>query len=150
MVVVEHELVSSFMYFYYRKIALAYTNCMNIGKSYISLIHEFAAMNVAEGFTKPELMEYLSKNDIDVNDQTFKDNFDQIFNTVVFGRTERGDNYYFVKPDAYYRHLDYLEMKSAQESAKEARRWAIWAIVVSGILALLQVILAAIQLTKNP
>lgn len=103
---------------------------MSIGKSYISLAHEFAAMNAAKGFTKPDLMEYLSKNGIDVNGQAFKDNFDQTFNTVVFGRAERGDNYYFIKPDAYYRHPDYLEMKSAQESSKEARRWAIWAIVV--------------------
>ncbi len=119
-------------------------------KGYITLIHAYAADHLNEGFLFSDMLKYLRDNGINLDDKEIHTSIERtVNNDVIYGVTHRTDRTrQFMLPEAYYRHLDYLELKAAQENAKDARRWAIWAIVISAFLALIQVLVGVIQLLK--
>jgi hypothetical protein len=115
---------------------------MDIEKSYIVLVHEFAANHANDGFTRKELDDYLKLKGIDVEDSVARQNVLSTLERNAYGRQSDGKEKHFIIEEAFYRHLGYLEMKAAKDNAKSASRLSVVAIGISSVLALIQIIIA--------
>lgn len=115
---------------------------MDIEKSYIVLVHEFAANHANDGFTREELDSYLRLKGVDVEDSVARQNVLSTLERNAYGRKSGGRERYFIIEEAFYRHLGYLEMKAAKDNAKSASRLSVVAIGISSMLALVQIIIA--------
>jgi hypothetical protein len=50
-----------------------------------------------------------------------------------------------ITAESYFDYMEYIELKEARESSEQAKKYAIVAIVISGILALIQIIMPLIK-----
>lgn len=117
-------------------------------RDYIIEMHQYAYSNVEKGCTLPEMISHLESLGIKADEQPLNNSIIQVFGQIYVdsyrattGYTQ-GDSRYWIQAEAYYRHLDYLEMQDARQNSKQATKLAIWAIVISGLLALGQIIAA--------
>lgn len=110
-------------------------------EDYIILIHKFAAEHAQEGFLNKELLSYLDANGVSVEDIEDRRAIRRVLVSITINRMASSSEPHFIDPESYFRYLDYLEMKSAQDNAKSAHRWAIAAIVLSAAIGLLQLCL---------
>jgi len=92
------------------------------------------------------LDEYLKSRGFDVPNGNF-------LNTIfldVFGTQFMKDRHLpepaYLNSDAYFKLLDYEELKQARKSSKEAKTMAFWAICISGFLALFSIGLSFYQI----
>ncbi len=53
----------------------------------------------------------------------------------------------YLNSDAYFKWLDYEELKQARKSSEQAKKMAIWAICISGIFAFISIVLTITQMT---
>lgn len=94
-----------------------------------------------------DLRDYLEEKGYDVSESIFISN---LF-LDIFGSQNMRNNHYSTDPgylnaDVYFKLLDYEELQHARKSSQEAKVIAIWAICISGVLALASVILNIYQL----
>lgn len=119
-----------------------------MNRDYIKLMHEFAASRINTGFLREEMLQYLVNKGLVLNDDDFKQHIDIVFGEIVghgpatVRELGAASTRFFMLSEAYYRHLGYLEMKSAQDSSKGASRLSLIAIGISSILALIQILIA--------
>lgn len=66
---------------------------------------------------------------------------DSIF-FVIEKRDNLNGSRFILKYDAYFNYVDYLEYREALEASKSAKRYAIWSIGISVVLALVSIGLA--------
>lgn len=117
---------------------------------YIVEMHKYSYENLNKGCTLPEMVAHLKSIGLKADEPPLNNSVIQIFGQIFVdsykattGYTQ-GDARYWMQSEAYFRYLDYIEMRDAQENAKQATKIAIWAIIISGALALGQIITSLI------
>lgn len=111
---------------------------------------EFGVAKLNSGFKISDLLRHLTGKSIgvDMNDAEQSMRF---FNFLNNSFSEGNDNRrtnnldeatertYFIRPEAYFNYLDYTELKEALKSSREARWYALGAILVTIAVAIIQI-----------
>jgi len=106
---------------------------------------KYGYANLEKGVTHTEVKEYLESKGFKFETKQSKHHFDRIF-TSIFSEPRgkswknhnepNGDDFIcYLNEDAYFKLLEYEELKNAQKSALSATRFAIIAIIISIIVA---------------
>lgn len=115
-----------------------------------ALIHAFGHTTYGQETTRTDLYDYLRKHDIDVDQHTVKDAIEQVIaeSFVYVGSPVGTVQRLIFKVDAYYRHLDYIELIEARANTRSANRNSIIALCVASGLAIVQIAIALLQHVK--
>lgn len=121
---------------------------------YIKLLHQYAYEHIEDGVSFPEILEYLKTQGIDVDDVHLKSSIARTFSqafvdsnraSIGFSMTDTGKHYMLT--DAYYRHLEYLELEESRKNAESAKKQSLiaiiltlFALIASTIIGILQII----------
>lgn len=111
----------------------------NRTRDYVLLIHEYAAAHLNDNITPDQVYEMLEANGISMSSEGDRKAAELVLMDVFYYDGAFGAAGRRMRSEAYYRHMDYLEMVAAKKNTKEARVWSIIALTVSAILAGIQV-----------
>ncbi|MEI9966983.1 MAG: hypothetical protein WDN67_05190 [Candidatus Moraniibacteriota bacterium] len=112
---------------------------------YVTIL-EFGKSRLSDGFTVYDLLHHLDDKGLGFNMDDSKENmrFFLILHNLFFeGHDNRrlktleecNDQTFFIRPEAYFQYIDYLELKEALRSSKEAKEISLRAIIISAFLA---------------
>ncbi len=97
--------------------------------------------------TKIDLKAHLESKGFIIPDSNFLSSiFLDIFGTQFMRNKSLSNDPSYLNSDAYFKLLDYEELKHARESSEQAKRMAIIAITISGLLALFSILLTVYQM----
>ncbi len=95
-----------------------------------------------------DLDEHLKSKGFHVPDGEFLNGiFLDVFGTQFMRNRSLPNEPSYLNSDAYFKWLDYEELKQARKSSAEAKKMAIWAICISGIFAFISIVLTITQMT---
>ncbi len=101
------------------------------------------------GFTDEEILEKFKLKDgngenYKIYIKLFKDGANPLINSEYDYTTDT--HTYYLSDRGMSAVIDYLDLKEARDSSKDAKRWAMWSIWIAIIIGIAQVILSAIQI----
>jgi len=109
---------------------------------YFSLL-KYAAEKISTGFTDSQIEEELKLNENSVHKSIFINHKSELFQ-FAGKETEHhsGKMAYYLKPEAFFRYNELLELREAREASSSATKLSLYAIGI----ALISMVLSAISL----
>lgn len=97
---------------------------------------------------KEDLREFLTLQGYNIPNDLFLDNlFLDTFGTQMMRNKGWAHEKSYLNSDSYFKLLDHEELRHAEESSREAKKWAVIAIVISAFLALFSILLSWYEIT---
>lgn len=128
-------------------------------KSLYIAILEFGVSKIDTGFKNSDLLIYLKQNGLEVNIEDpvqllrffmfLNDNFFEGHDNRRYSSVGETKNYtYFIRSEAYFNYLDYIELQEALKSSREAKSISIGAIVISALFAVASICFQIAQMDR--